>query len=228
MVLVPRLPGKVSGHDDVAFSCAFYYLPRFVPYRALLFSSFSDYGGWPVKDELPLDFLSEESRRLIAEKCSAEESPTMPDLPTSMSLLSTADADGNKNSGRACAITPPPSHNRAVAENQSEVVVGAVHVKEHTKEREAGVTPSPMPPKGASNKAAARKSIDAATTAKNPTVEKPKVMSKSAIEAHRKWQAEAEKLGGPDARVVVSKPDAKKLIFDKLHNEFAPMNIDGV
>jgi hypothetical protein len=179
-----------------------------------------------VKDELPVDFLSEENRKLIAEKCSEEESPAMPDLPAILSLLSTADVDGNENS--VPAITPPPCHSRAVVHNQSEVVVGAVHGKKRAKVKEGGVTPSPMPPKGASKQAPPGKSIDAATTAKNPAVEKPKVISKSAIEAHRKWQAEAEKLGGPDARVVVSKPDAKKLIFDKLHNEFAPMNIDGV
>jgi hypothetical protein len=179
-----------------------------------------------VKDELPVDFLSEENRKLIAENCSAEESPAMPNLPAIMSLLSTADEDGNENS--VPSITPPPSHSRAVAHNRSEVIVGAVHGKKRAKEKEGGVTPSPMPPKGASKQAAPGKSTDAAATAKYPAVEKPKVISKSAIEAHRKWQAEAEKLGGPDVRVVVSKPDAKKLIFDKLHNEFAPMNIDGV
>jgi hypothetical protein len=173
-----------------------------------------------------VDFLSEENRKLIAEKCSAEESPAMPNLPASTSLMSTADEDGNENG--VPAITPPPSHSLAVAHNQSEVVVGAAHGKKRAKEKEGGVTPSPMPPKGASKQAAPGKSIDATSTANNPAVEKPKVMSKSAIEAHRKWQAEAEKLGGPDARVIVSKPDAKKLIFDKLHNEFAPMNIDGV
>jgi len=166
-----------------------------------------------VKDELPVDFLSEENRKLIAEKCSEEESPAMPDLPAILSLLSTADVDGNENS--VPAITPPPCHSRAVVHNQSEVVVGAVHGKKRAKVKEGGVTPSPMPPKGASKQAPPGKSIDAATTAKNPAVEKPKVISKSAIEAHRKWH-------------VVSKPDAKKLIFDKLHNEFAPMNIDGV
>lgn len=179
-----------------------------------------------MKDELPVDFLSEENRKLIAEKCSAEESPVMPNLPAIMSLLSTADEDGNENS--VPAITPPPCHSRAVVHNQSKVVVGAVHGKKRAKVKESGVTPSPMPPKGASKQAPPGKSIDAAATAKNPAIEKPKVISKSAIEAHRKWQAEAEKLGGPDARVVVSKPDAKKLIFNKLHNEFAPMNIDGV
>ena len=124
------------------------------------FSSLSsDYGGWPEVHELPIDHLTGEHRRLIAEKCSENEDPVLPNLPTSMSLLSTADAAGDKKGN---SITPPPCHDMAVAE------------------------------------------------------------------AHRKWQAEAERLGGPNARVVVSKPEAKKLIFDKLHNEFTPMNIDGV
>ncbi len=166
----------------------------------------SDYGGWPEVHELPIDLLTEENRRLIAEKCSEHDDPTLPILPTSMSLLSTIDTAGNK---MGLSITPPPSHENAVAEGKSNVVIGAVHCK--SKKTKGGVTPSPMPP-----------------SSKKPEGDKPKVMSKSAIEAHRKWQTEAERLGGPNARVVVSKPEAKKLIFDKLYNEFVPMNIDGV
>ena len=173
------------------------------------FSSLSsDYGGWPEVHELPIDHLTGEHRRLIAEKCSENEDPVLPNLPTSMSLLSTADAAGDKKGN---SITPPPCHDMAVAENQSNIVVGAAHISKGGKKMQGGVTPSPMPP-----------------SSKKTEDEKPKVMSKSAIEAHRKWQAEAERLGGPNARVVVSKPEAKKLIFDKLHNEFTPMNIDGV
>ncbi len=164
----------------------------------------SDYGGWPEANELPIDHLTEENRRLIVEKCSEQEDPI---LPTSMSLLSTAGAAG---SSKGTSITPPPGHDKAIAESQSNVVVGAVHSK-GGKKMQGGVTPSPMPP-----------------SSKKTDDDKPKVMSKSAIEAHRKWQAEAEKLGGPNARVVVSKPEAKKLVFDELRNEFAPMNIDGV
>jgi hypothetical protein len=52
--------------------------------------------------------------------------------------------------------------------------------------------------------------------------------SKEALAIHRKWQAEAEKHGGPDARIVVSKPAAKKLIFDMLHDSFRPMNITEI
>ncbi len=108
------------------------------------------------------------------------------------------------------SITPPPSPDVAFAESQSNIVIGAIHCK-GGKISQGGVTPSPMP-----------------LSSKKPDDDKPKVMSKSAIEAHRKWQAEAEKLGGPNARVVVSKPEAKKLIFDKLRDEFSPLNIDGV
>jgi hypothetical protein len=38
----------------------------------------------------------------------------------------------------------------------------------------------------------------------------------------------AEKAGGPDARIVVKKADAKPLIFDVLYNAFRPMNITHI
>lgn len=46
-----------------------------------------------------------------------------------------------------------------------------------------------------------------------------------ALAIHSKWQAAAEAIGGKDARIVVSKPAAKKLIFDILFEAFRPMNI---
>jgi hypothetical protein len=49
--------------------------------------------------------------------------------------------------------------------------------------------------------------------------------SQKQLEMHRQWQATAESMGGPNARIIVSKPEAKKLIFDVLHDAFAPMNI---
>jgi len=52
--------------------------------------------------------------------------------------------------------------------------------------------------------------------------------SKKLVEMHKKWQEEATKLGGPEARIVVSKPEAKKMIFDLLHDAFAPMNITQI
>ena len=136
----------------------------------------------------------------------------MPDLPLVPGLLLTA---GN-NKSKGCAITPPPSHNRAVAENQSNVVVGmAGGSKTGGKKKDGDVTPSPL------SKGATKKTVAAAS-------DKPKGLSKTAIECHKKWQAEAEKLGGPGVKIIVCKPEAKKLIFDKLHDAFAPMNIDGM
>jgi len=116
----------------------------------LLFSCTArDYEGWPEKkDEFPISHMTEEHRRLIAEKCSAQDNPAMPNLP--MSLMVTAGGDGKNISS---AITPPPAHNRAVVENQSNVVVGMAGGGGGSKgggkkkKNKGGVTPSPMPPK---------------------------------------------------------------------------------
>ena len=58
-----------------------------------------------------------------------------------------------------------------------------------------------------------------------PTPAKP---SASALAMHRKWQEAAQAMGGPEARIVVSKPAAKKLIFDALYDAFCPMNITQI
>ena len=55
-----------------------------------------------------------------------------------------------------------------------------------------------------------------------------KAPSKQALAMHRKWQEAAEEMGGPDARIVVSKPAAKTLIYNQLHDAFAPMNITQI
>ena len=52
--------------------------------------------------------------------------------------------------------------------------------------------------------------------------------SKSALLLHQKWQETAESMGGPGARIVVSKPAAKQIIFDFMFDSFAPMNITQI
>jgi hypothetical protein len=52
--------------------------------------------------------------------------------------------------------------------------------------------------------------------------------SAAALAAHKKWQDEAEALNGPGARLVVGKPEAKKLIFDVLHDAFRPMTMADI
>jgi hypothetical protein len=59
-----------------------------------------------------------------------------------------------------------------------------------------------------------------------PVASKPP--SANALAAHKKWQEEAAKRGGKDARIVVSKPAAKRLIFNVLLNVFRPMNITEI
>lgn len=54
-----------------------------------------------------------------------------------------------------------------------------------------------------------------------------KVTSKAAIEMHKKWQQQASAYD-PNARLVVDKTKAKSLIFDKLYDSFAPMNITQI
>ena len=159
--------------------------------------------------------MTEEHRKIITDKCSNEENPKMPNVPTSASLLVTA---GAAKCNKASAITPPPGHSQMVAENQSNVVVGMARGGKgkggKKKAPKGGVTPEP--PNGTADKAAAAAS-------KKPAAKKPP--SKTTLEAHKKWQAEAEKRGGPNARIIVSKKDAKKPVFDKLMDSFKPMNI---
>lgn len=61
-----------------------------------------------------------------------------------------------------------------------------------------------------------------------PTPSRPTQASEAALKRHREWQAAAEKAGGPDARIVVKKADAKPLIFDALYDAFRPMNITQI
>ena len=52
--------------------------------------------------------------------------------------------------------------------------------------------------------------------------------SGSALAMHQKWQKAAEKLGGKDVRIVVSKPQAKKMIFDLRFDAVRPINITQI
>jgi hypothetical protein len=85
------------------------------------------------------------------------------------------------------------------------------------------VTP---PPHSLANASQARAEVKGTTAAKiTPPVGKP---SKAALAMHKNWQDAAEAVGGKDVRIVVGKPAAKKLIFDKLFDAFRPMNITQI
>jgi len=98
--------------------------------------------------------------------------------------------------------------------------------------------PESLSPKGKSATSAATSSANS-----NPNFVTPPpndlVQSKSigpakatgkqkALEVHKKWLEAAQSMGGVGARIVVSKPHAKKLIFDYLYDEFKPMNITQI
>lgn len=52
--------------------------------------------------------------------------------------------------------------------------------------------------------------------------------SKQALALHRKWQETAETMGGPGARIIVGKPQAKEKVFSLLFDAFRPMNITEI
>lgn len=140
----------------------------------------------------------------------------MPDVPAAMPLLSTAAAsdDGNDDGNFSSNITPqPPGLSQAVADGQSNgVVVGMALSRKGGKKNKVGVTPSPHPAAGGAAKAAAKK----------PSAQQvQKTMAQ-----HAKWQEAAEKLGGPDAKIIIKRPDAKKAIKEMLYDQMKPVNMN--
>ena len=81
---------------------------------------------------------------------------------------------------------------------------------------------------GAANKKKSVTPVSLKDNNKSGGPPKKKEASKEALAIHRKWQAEAVKLGGPEAKIVVSKGAAKKLIFDMMYDAFRPMNITEI
>ena len=84
------------------------------------------------------------------------------------------------------------------------------------------VTP---PPNSVSGKQEALKGAKSTVT---PTPGRPPQLTAGALKMHREWQKQAEKVGGPEARIIVSKPKAKSIIFDLLYDSFRPMNITQI
>ena len=180
---------------------------------------------------MPIQFLAEGHRQLIAEHCSRRESPALPHLPTSLLVSTSGGAEGTgaeEGNPPPCAITPPPGHLAAVVDGQASVVVGMARGKGggKKKKKKGSVTPLPAPPKDAA-------APPPAVAAARPDVPVPKkAVSAAAMQKHNalhaKWQEEAVKRGGPDARIVVNRAEAKKRIFKTLQDAFRPMNTNMV
>ena len=142
----------------------------------------NDFDGWPPVGELPIKSMTQEHLDAIAQKCSRQKKPAMPEF-------SLATSPSTKQESSANFVTPLNS-------------LGA------SQEREG---------------------FDEGNCAKiTPLIPKQGKPSASALAMHKKWQDAAEAMGGKDARIVVSKAAAKKLIFALMSDSFRPMNITQI
>jgi hypothetical protein len=198
---------------------------------------------WDLKKVLPLESIP-------SIKCSLETCP----LPACCIWVSNLDPKTNWYSCLDCqhkdfggwpvpeelpfnSLTP--DHLRVIAakcsrkKNPAMPVFPSEATSPSTKEQSRAnfVTP---PPHSLANASQARAEVKGTNAAKiTPPVGKPskvasKVASKAALAMHKNWQDAAEAMGGKDSRIVVSKPAAKRLIFDKLFDAFCPMNITQI
>jgi hypothetical protein len=118
----------------------------------------SDFGGWPEKlEDIPIKYMTNEHKKLMAKKCSRLSCPTFPKFP----------------------------------KREKDLASSAINEGKDVEHKQG-----------------------------QPSVE--------ALEIHRKWQAAAEAMGGPDARIIVEKKKAKKIIFALLYDSFRPMNITQI
>ena len=171
-----------------------------------------DFGGWPPVDELPLKYMTEEHKKALVTHCSDRANVDMPIFdpafaPSSASpQQSDSSLPNSHHTATAAAVTPMPGQSFSMT---------TTNIME-TAQQLADVV-------GCGGGGGFK-----ITPAERPKT-KPNVKpSKKDMETHAKWQKEAEAMGGKDARIVVSKPKAKTLIFELLRDEFAPMNITTI
>mmetsp|Transcript_12862 Transcript_12862/g.19525 ORF Transcript_12862/g.19525 Transcript_12862/m.19525 type:complete len:634 (+) Transcript_12862:355-2256(+) len=157
-----------------------------------------DYGGWPDDQEFVLQAL--EDKELVANQGRKCSKKSIKKGHSKVPNLTKKQGSG---SSEVAAVTPPPSAKTDVPDAKQEEISN-------------------------SDK---RKSSEAALVSPQPVAMKKKALPQptaSALAMHRKWQEAAEAAGGKDARIVVSKAAAKKLIYDLLYDTFGVMNITGI
>jgi hypothetical protein len=171
-----------------------------------------DFGGWPPLGEMPLASMEPQHLQIIASKCSNQKEPVMPVIPTTSTsnsvtsplLTNKKHSEGNTSFTSATSknstnfVTPPPN-----SLTKATTITTTKQDKDKNK-----ITPA-----------------TASGTSKSVTNKQP---NPKALAIHKKWQEAATRIGGKDARIVVSKPAAKKLIFDLMIDAFKPMNITDI
>jgi hypothetical protein len=183
---------------------------------SLLTTQENDFGGWPEDvAELPVTHMTQEHMTALLAKCSKYKDTAMPIFPESPTRGSetTALSQMTLVTANTGVVTPPPNTSSSVATAQQQ------QQKKNDPKGKTSSTITPCP--------------GAMATAVVAPATKP---SKAQLEIHRKWQAAAEAAaasGTHDAaasavRIVLSKPVAKKIIYDFLYDAFRPMNITEI
>lgn len=155
----------------------------------------ADDGGWGKPEKIPLDYMTEEHKTALLEKCCKNPetlAPKMPKLPSPATEARTP-IPVSKFSN---TVTPVPQNGLPLHDSS------AMNVGD-------GVTVTPLETKPK------KKQVKA----------KP---SKQQMAKHAEWQAEAEKHAGKGARLVMDKATAQKMVFETLHDSFAPMTITQI
>ena len=210
------------------------------PWHSCIDCQEQDFGGWPdSKDELPLKYMTKEHRSIISEFCTGQYTPAMPGIPVNekgdMDGDDEVDGDG-EGDGEGEGDGDEKENVRSETNGESEMKPSDINAdaksktkqaaissktppptslvssksKSKSKSKTAAITPSPVPPSSKS-KIAALASASAKSTAKSSAV----------VE---KWKQESLRLGGL-GKIVLNKVEAKKLVFEKCQDSFAPMNI---
>jgi len=172
-----------------------------------------DFDGWPPIKEVPKDRLEMSIEHLdaIAELCTRQDKPKLPpqncDIKKKSSNLNHSKENDSPSFIGETSSSPSSLNTKKSTTNLTPPPRDTL-TKCHSKDqrKKSMVTPSPVPPNGSS------KSRPSAT----------------ALAMHRKWQDAAIKMGGKDARIIVSKPAAKKIILELLSDSFKPMNITDI
>jgi len=71
------------GDDCGLVACSQWKAIGRAPWNSCLDCQLEDYEGFPKRNELPIDYMTEEHREIISKKCSTNPNPAFPDIPTS-------------------------------------------------------------------------------------------------------------------------------------------------
>jgi hypothetical protein len=201
VVRVSRLPGTLVVPEVIVSGPSNLFVSLILIFAEWgFFSQQEHFGGWPNDlSEFPVIHMTQEHKKALILKCSKNQTVDMPDFPESPTKERIDTKIAFSNT-----VTPPPNS-------------GALALHQKKAEANGGMwTITPC--------------HSSATPITNETIapQKTEKINKHAVELHRKWQAAAEAASGPGARIILSKPAAKQIIYELLHDRFGPMTITEI